>query len=241
MEYMKVALLSDIHGNAVALEAVMKDIKERQVDQILVLGDICFRGPQPKESLRLVRSLNADVIKGNADEWMVRRIQKSEVPEHAFDIMTQERDWTLSQLSDDDLNYLDELPISIKLPVDDIKIFAFHATPHDLFDVVPPEAPDEIYDQKIFLIDADIYFYGHIHKAYIRYIKGKTIVNLGSVGMPFDGVTKASYALLETSENGFQTSIIKVAYDMKKVIRQIKDSDYPNQEFLVNVLKNARV
>ena len=183
----------------------------------------------------------ADVIKGNVDEWMVRGIQKGEVPAQAFDTMTKERDWALSQLDDDDLNYLDELPISIKQQVDNIKIFAFHATPQDLFEVVTPDAPDEIYDQKIFLNDADIYFYGHIHKAYIRYIKGKTVVNLGSVGMPFDGVTKASYALLDSSEDGVQTSIIKVTYDMKKVIRQIKDSDYPNKDFLVDVIKSARV
>lgn len=64
---MKIAFISDIHGNAVALESVLEDIDKKNVDRIIVLGDICFRGPEPKRSLDLVRSLDTYVIKGNAD------------------------------------------------------------------------------------------------------------------------------------------------------------------------------
>jgi putative phosphoesterase len=229
---MKVALLSDIHGNAVALEAVIKDIQKRQVDKIFVLGDLCLRGPQPKEALNLVRSLNAEVVKGNADGWLVRGFQKGEVKEHAFDIMNKERDWTLTQLNDEDIRYLNDLPLSITMSVGGMTICAFHATPTDLFEVVLPEASNDVYKEKFFVKDADIYFYGHIHNAYIRYINGKTVVNLGSVSLPFDGVNKASYALLEVDDNSYQTSIIKVGYDIEKFTQQIKDSGFPNKEIL---------
>lgn len=239
---MKIALLSDVHGNAVALEAVVQDIWKRQVDKILVLGDICFRGPEPKESLRIVQSLDAEVIKGNADEWVVRGIHHGEVPEQAFDIMNQEREWTLSKLNNEEINYLKELPETMSFSAGNLNIFAFHATPNSLFEVIPPDAPDNTFSEKMFsTTDADIYFYGHIHKAYIRYVNGKTVVNLGSVGMPFDGVKKASYALLEIEDNNFQTSIIKVPYDVDKVIQQVQNSDYPNKDFLCQVLVKAQV
>ncbi|GAA5346504.1 metallophosphoesterase family protein [Planifilum fimeticola] len=69
---MRVAFIADIHGNGVALDAVLEDIEKRKVDRIAVLGDIAFRGPEPKRVLERVRSLPADVIKGNADEWTAR-------------------------------------------------------------------------------------------------------------------------------------------------------------------------
>ncbi|MBT2686218.1 metallophosphoesterase [Bacillus sp. ISL-37] len=72
---MKLAFIFDIHGNAKALEAVLEDIKARNVNKTYVLGDICYRGPEPQRSLNLVRELNSEVIKGNANEWVVRGVQ----------------------------------------------------------------------------------------------------------------------------------------------------------------------
>ena len=236
---MRIAFISDIHGNSPALEAVLDDIKTRNVDNIVVLGDLCFRGPDPKKSLRLVQSLHTDVIMGNADEWVIRGIRQGEVADQAFEIMTKEREWTKERLDGEDLKYLASLPRSVSMTVDGVKINCFHATPADLFEVVLPDASDDTFSEKMFLEEADIYFYGHIHKAFIRFIGGKTIVNLGSVGLPFDGHPKASYALLETENGTFQTSIVKVPYDVEKVIEQLIESDYPNKEFLSRLLRTA--
>jgi predicted phosphodiesterase len=96
---MKLAFISDIHGNSEALKAVLKNIESRDVDKIVVLGDLCFRGPRPKESLDLIRGLETVVIKGNADEWVVRGIRKGEVKNEAYEIMTIEREWTVAQLA----------------------------------------------------------------------------------------------------------------------------------------------
>ena len=72
---MKMAFISDIHGNANALDAVLEDIKNRQVEKVYCLGDIAYRGPEPQRSVELIRSLDTFVIKGNADEWVVRGVQ----------------------------------------------------------------------------------------------------------------------------------------------------------------------
>ncbi|MDP4156925.1 MAG: metallophosphoesterase family protein, partial [Bacillota bacterium] len=90
---MRLAFLSDIHGNAVALDAVLEDISKRNVDKIIILGDISYRGPEPKRALELVKSLHTNVIKGNADEWVVRGIKEGEVAESALQMMKKERDW----------------------------------------------------------------------------------------------------------------------------------------------------
>ena len=111
---MKLAFISDIHGNATALDAVLQDIKNKNVDKVYVLGDICYRGPEPQRSLDLVQSLHTDVIKGNADEWVVRGVQQGEVPDPALEMMNKERDWIVSHLESDSIEYLKNLPTELK-------------------------------------------------------------------------------------------------------------------------------
>ncbi|MCM3568475.1 metallophosphoesterase [Neobacillus mesonae] len=239
---MKIAFISDIHGNAVALDAVLSDLKHRQVDKLYVLGDICYRGPEPKRSLDLVRSLHTEVIKGNADEWVVRGVRKGEVPDQALELMNSEREWALEYLNSEDLDYLKNLPTHLKLEVEGLKIAAFHATPDSLFDVVPPNEEDETLSARLMKpSDAGIYIYAHIHRPYIRYINGKVVMNIGSVGLPFDGVQKASYGLVEIENGNFRTSIERVRFDAEKVMRQYDEADYPNREMMKQVIQNARI
>jgi putative phosphoesterase len=236
---MKLAFISDIHGNRIALEAVLKDVKEKGVDQIIILGDLCFRGPEPKKSLDIVRELNAQVIKGNADEWVVRGIRLGEVPDAALEIMQREREWTLSQLNQEDVAYLNNLPTEVYVNYCNYKIHAFHATPTSLFPIVSPEDSDEHIIEKIIKKEADLYIYGHIHRSYIRYVRGKCVINTGSVGMPFDGIPQAAYALVELNKESIKTGLIRVKYNVEKSIQLLEQNDYPNKEFLKSVLKKG--
>ncbi|MCQ6278879.1 metallophosphoesterase [Bacillus sp. EB600] len=238
---MRIAFISDIHGNAVALDAVLADIEKKQVDKIYVLGDISYRGPEPKRALDLVRSLNTDVIKGNADEWVVRGVKEGEVAASAFEMMNKERDWIFSQLDEESIRYLDELPTELNPQFGKIKIHAFHATPNSLFDVVQPFESDDALIEKMMGNNADIFIYAHIHKPFIRYIEGKCLINIGSVGLPFDGLAKSSYAIVDVNEESFQTSIVRVNYDVSKVIKQYKEANYPNSEQMVKVIENGRI
>ena len=239
---MRAAFLSDIHGNAIALEAVLKDIQKQRVDKLFVLGDLCFRGPDPKKALELIKGLDAPVIKGNADEWIVRGIQQGEVPDSAYDIMTKERNWAVQRLTAEDLDYLKNLPTEIKDQwTEGVTFHAFHATPNSLFKNILPDSDEETLKTNLCVEPADLYLYGHIHKAYVKYVDGKTIVNLGSVGLPFDGVTCASYAIVEAEGQRLRVSIEKVPYALDKVIEQYQESDYPNKEMMVQVIKNGKL
>lgn len=98
---MRFAFISDIHGNAEALEKVLEDMEVKQVDRIAVLGDLAYRGPEPAKSIDLIRSLNTDVLKGNADQWIIRGVREGEVPNQALEIMQKEQQWTREQLTDE--------------------------------------------------------------------------------------------------------------------------------------------
>lgn len=236
---MKLAFISDIHGNSEALKAVLNDIEKRHVDKIVVLGDLCYRGINPKESLQLVRQLNTDVIKGNANQWVVHGVRKGEVSDTVLDQMNSEREWAANQLDSGDLDYLAQLPIDFTYEKEGVRLHGFHATPLDLFKVVQPEQTDLI-KETFFTKEADLYIYAHIHKSFIRTIDGKMVMNLGSVGMPFDGVRKASYGIVEIEKGSFSVNLIKVDYDVEKVLQQLEESDYPNKDFLIKVLAKAR-
>ena len=238
---MKLAFISDIHGNTAALEAVLQDIKEKRVDQLFVLGDLCYRGIEPKRALELVRALNCDVIKGNADEWVVRGVREGEVPDQALEMMNKERDWILSKLDEESVEYLRELPTELNLTFGDVTIHAYHATPNSLFEVIQPDESDEILTDKLMVKQADLYIYAHIHKPFIRCLNGKYIMNCGSVGLPFDGLKKASYILVDIEEGNVRVSNMRVNYDVENVIRQFKESDYPNRELLASILMHAKL
>jgi putative phosphoesterase len=225
--FLKAAFISDIHGNATALESVLNDLEKRQVDQIFILGDLCYRGPEPRRSLELVRSLHSPVIKGNADEWVVRGVRKGEVPDQALEMMNLEREWTMTQLDEESLKYLDGLPTELKLEFGGKKVHAFHATPDSLLDVVSPFEKNEVLLEKMMKEDADLYIYAHIHRPYVRYLNGRCIMNIGSVGMPFDTIGISSYGLIDIEDNCFQTSIVKVNFNLQKVIRQMDEFRYP--------------
>lgn len=238
---MKLAFISDIHGNAIALDAVLQDIKEKKVDQVFVLGDICYRGPEPQRALDLIRALDCQVVKGNADEWIVRGVQQGEVPDQALELMNKERDWIVSQLTNESIDYLRELHTQLKFEIKGVKIHAFHATPDSLFEVVPPTSSDETILEKLVTSEDDLIIYAHIHKPYIRFVNGKCIMNIGSVGLPFDGVSKASYSIVEISGGSIQTSNVRVSYDVQKVVDQYKNSEYPNAEMMSNVVMNGKL
>lgn len=238
---MKIAFISDIHGNATALEAVLADIEKKQADKIVVLGDICYRGPEPKRSLDMVRNLDTDVIRGNADDWVYRGIKEGEVPDKALDIMRKEQQWTASHLTKDELNYLGNLPSQLTINLTEtIKVHGFHATPESLFDVVKPTETDESLEDKLMRDQtANIFLYGHIHLPYVRYINGKCVANLGSVGLPFDGLNQASYLMAEGDGNQFNIGIQRVPYNIEKVKDQLKEADYPNLAFLTDVIERG--
>ncbi|GMA57943.1 metallophosphoesterase [Alicyclobacillus sacchari] len=240
---MRVAFFSDVHGNELALDAVLHDIREMGCDKVYMLGDICFRGYAPKACLDKVMAVADTVVRGNADEWIVRGVREGEVPPDRLDVMNGERAFALHQLTAEDVKQLADLPMTCESlnPELDSTWLAFHATPADTFAVVAESASDRAIEQSI--VDGHphkLFFYGHIHIPYVRRTGDRTIVNIGSVGMPFDGIAQASYAIVDSSRFDTQIHLRRIPYDVEAACKRYEAAGYPLATAMANVLRTAR-
>ena len=241
---MKIAIISDIHGNLEALKATLKDIEKRKVDKIICLGDIIAKGVHPKECIELIREKCEIVLQGNCDLYFsTEHNDINEMPEQE-----QKRiKWNQSLIDDKDRKYLLNLPFSHEFYMSGSLVRLFHATPSvnnkAILNVDRIETKYQMFlpskntkSQK----KADVVIYGHIHHPYMDKIYNKTIINVGSVGNPFDVIrnknkdsnvletTKSNYLIIEgeygskeyTSEISFQ--FIKVPYNIDKELEDEK-------------------
>jgi protein phosphatase len=239
----RIAIISDIHGNIPALEAVLSDINERGIERIYCLGDLIGKGPHPKQVIEMVKNASAKVIYGNWDDWLAGK--PDEEQEHAF--------WQYQLLDKDEINYLKSLPFSIEFFMSGRFIRLFHASPQSVYKRVQPGSSIEdrlaMFDNTEATgtppgdINPDVVGYGDIHNAYIQNFKGKTLFNVGSVGNPLE-ITQASYAILEGSYcnrslGAFSVQLVRVPYDIELAIQQAKEVNMPLLEQYANELRTA--
>lgn len=240
---MKVALLADIHGNWHALEAVLEDIRKERPDHVFVLGDIVFKGPLPQKCVQAVRDLNTVVLQGNIDELVGKDIIQpgfAKSPEHEA-ALRKEMAWTRSRLTQEELDYLAGLPFAHETELTaGISLRCVHANPQNLLDILLPTADEEGLERMFEGTEAQITAYAHIHQPYVRYLNGRAIVNTGSVGLPFDGDPRASYAVIEAEGPDYSISIRRVRYDMEDAIRAFEGSGHPFADSVITALRAGR-
>lgn len=231
----KIAIISDIHGNIPALDAVLRDIKCRNIEKIYCLGDLAGKGPSSAEAVDSIRKHCDIVIKGNWDYFITE--QNSEM------LM-----WHKDKLGEERLNYIKELPLYIEFYMSGKLIRLCHASPNDLFHRVHLSTKNEE-RIKLFMAtktldeEADIVGYGDIHGAHVDSFSGKTIFNTGSVGNPLD-ITQASYAIIEGAYGSkeqapFTISLVRVPYDIEQAISHALETDMPDKQEYINELRTA--
>ncbi|HSK89507.1 MAG TPA: metallophosphoesterase family protein, partial [Anaerolineales bacterium] len=138
---MRVAMISDIHGNDFALEVVAMDIRDQRVDQVVCLGDAVQGGPQPAEVVQRLRRLNCPVVMGNADAWLLSGVETGEevIPPERLTKMGEVREWSLSSLSEDDRLFIANFQPTITLRLEnDLNLLCFHGSPSSFDDVILP-------------------------------------------------------------------------------------------------------
>ena len=214
---MWIAVISDMHGNDVAFDAVEADIKRQNVDQIVCLGDAIQGGPQPAAVVQRLRGLSCPVVMGNADAWLISGIETADegIPPERLKKMGDIRTWTLSQLTEDDRAFISNFQPSVTIPLEDrLDLLCFHGSPTSFDEVILPAAPEDEF-QKVLGPYADhILTGGHTHAQQIRRNGELFFFNPGSVGFAYshyqpDGQFHADawaeYAIL-TVDHG-QTSL----------------------------------
>lgn len=238
---MKIAIISDIHGNLEALQATLKDIEKRKVDKIICLGDIIAKGVHPKECLDLIRKKCEIVIQGNCDaHFSMEHKNINEMPEQEIKRIK----WNQSLINKEDREYLLNLPFCYEFYMSGSLVRLFHATPtaynKPILNVDSIQTKYEMFlpSQKTQSQNvADVVIYGHIHHPYMDKIYNKTIINVGSVGNSFDVIrnenkdsnvletTKSNYLIIEGEYNNKQYNsdiafqFIKVPYDIEKELK----------------------
>jgi len=239
---MRFALLADIHGNYPALAAVLRDIERVKPDKIIVLGDLVFKGPQPAECVEAVRALGTTVIRGNIDELVGNgQIQPgfAKSPAHEAAIL-EEMAWTRSRLSEDQLQYLRELPFMHEERLSDgLALRCVHANPQNILDNILPDAANEQFERMFEGTDARIVAYAHIHQPFVRHFQGRCVFNTGSVGLPFDGDARSSYAVVETDGDHYSVTLRRVRYDVEETVRAYEGIGHPFAASVIAAIRSG--
>lgn len=259
---MRLAILSDIHGNPIALDAVLRDAEERGgIDGYWVLGDLVAQGFDPVTVLERLTALpNARFVRGNTDRHTTtgdkaavlsmlgrglptpEEVEAPIPPElfPAFVTVAQGIAWTRGCLAGGAwLDWLGELPLEQRLTLPDgARMLGVHASPgRDDGPSWEPDHTDEEVMERFAGCDAEIVFIGHTHWSQERRIAGVHVVNVGSVSNPRTKLSpdlRASYALLEADAVGYQVMLQRVPYDTQAVIRTIQERHvFPNPEWLI--------
>src|SRR5579859_2049710 len=189
---MRQAIVSDVHGNLAALEAVVEDLRNLNPDLVVHGGDLVFNGPHPAECLDMIRELGWPGIAGNTDQalWTLPKTL-SENSLRMFEVIGAT---TSSMLGAQRVAWLKTLPLEWR---DGDRVALVHAVPGDTWKIVAPDASDAELRQIYGPLGAELAVYCHIHRPYVRSLGDFTMANSGSVGMPFDGDTRAAYLLIE--------------------------------------------
>jgi putative phosphoesterase len=238
---MRIATISDMHGNAVAFEAVAEDLKKQSPDAIIFLGDAVIRGPQPAECVELLRSLNPLVsVRGNYDHLFTRFPKPDWKPQDTRqEIVLEAFEYDKRYLSHIDQQWLGNLVMEDRLEVNGTKIECYHAAPDSLIQVTYPWASLEDLDKLHRDEMTKLVLFGHVHHAFVRQGNGRLVVNSGSIGTPFDGDNRASYAIVDIDKGDIAVQLRRVSYDIEKSIRIAKERSMPNVQLFEYALRYA--
>jgi predicted phosphodiesterase len=226
----RLALVSDLHANELALEAVLADASHAGYDQLVCLGDVATLGSRPSAVLARLRDLGCACILGNHDEFMLDPPMVRAYSESP--LIIESVDATRAVLSEDELAFIQTFQRTLTLG----DAFLYHGTPRsnveDLLATTPPERVDEMLDGKRALVLAG----GHTHVQMMRQHRGMLIVNAGSLGMPFREyafggppviLAHAEYAIVDLRPAGVSVDLRRVALDASALASQLDGWDNP--------------
>lgn len=243
---MKIALLSDIHANLPALDAVLRDIDTRgDCDGVYHLGDLVGYAPWPDETVARIRDRRIPGIAGNYDSTVATDYKhcgcKYEDPRQE-ELSHVSYDWTLKNVSNETKAFLGELPFRLDVrPVGGHlagpTLVLVHGTPTLNTVYWTEDRPDSFclrMAELAGLKEGDVIAFGHTHLAFHRTVNGIHFVNTGSVGRPKDGDRRAGYVVLDFSESPIKVEFVRVEYDVARAANAIRASTLPDDfaEFL---------
>jgi putative phosphoesterase len=239
---MRIAVISDMHGNDLAFEAVEADIKNQKVDQVVCLGDAVQGGPQPAEVVQRLRQLNCPVVMGNADAWLVSGKETADegIPPERLKKMGEVRLWSLSKLTEDDIDFIAKFQPTVTIRLENgLDLLCFHGSPTSFDDILLPAAPEAEFQKFLGAYSKHILTGGHTHAQQIRRVGDLFFFNPGSVGFAyshnqpaenFHADPWAEYAVLSAANRQVGVEFRRVPFDANELIRIYRESGRPFAE-----------
>lgn len=242
---MKIAVISDIHGNMEALNSVLLDIEKEKCHKIYCLGDIALAGPEPSLTIKKIKSLIEEmdftIIQGNTDERLgtfsqefLDMIRKANLP------MANAYLADLDELSAEDKNFLFSLDKSKEIVISNIKILLVHGSPRKNDENISPDLPVKTVEEMIEGVDSNLIFCGHTHiPCGYQTNTNQTVVNVGSIGRPISDEPKSCYVVLEIDEekSNFLIRHKFVSYDYKNAAKKMLSRNFEGSEKLADMLE----
>lgn len=238
---MRIALISDIHGNEVALEAVMREIGEAGVDQTICLGDVATLGPSPGPVIRLLEQIGCPCVLGNHDAFLLDPGLVDSYTE-APEIVEAVR-WCRARLSGEQLDHLRSFTPEIDLTLDaGLELLCCHGSPRSHSEDLLATTPAGSLDRLLAGHGAALVACGHTHIQMLRQHKGTLIVNPGSVGFPFkehvqgrppELLAHAEYAIVETGRGAISVDLRRIPLDTDALREASEASDCPLRGYML--------
>ena len=237
---MRVAVISDIHANLIALEEVLKDIEKENCEHIVCLGDIVLAGPQPISILEFVKQQNWTMIQGNTDKLIAEYGQDVlDMMKEKYPVMANAIVDDMNYITDEDQKFLTELPPQTEMEIEGVKVLFVHGSPRaNNEDILPNRELTEI-EEIISGVDADLLLCGHTHIPCGYQTNNKqTVVNVGSVGRPMTPTPLACYAVIDFEDGIFNIRHKFVDYDREKAAEQLRVRSFEGADKLAELLIN---
>lgn len=245
---MRLAIISDIHGNCFALDAVLADLGRYAIDQIVCLGDAIQSGPQPAETVERLRALACPVVMGNSDAWLLTG-EETNPQEKFFPVTYQVREWSLQQLTPEDQAFIAGFQPTVEIALENGKrLLCFHGSPRSFHEVILPTTPEAEFQEILGPAEGMLFTGGHTHLQYLRRLGDSFFFNPGSVGYAYNRERSgddfrldpwAEYAILSVTEEYVGVEFRRVAFDVNEWVRIIRASHRPNAEVLIGCYRAA--
>lgn len=243
----KVAVLSDVHGNAVAFDEVRKAIRREKPDAIIVAGDLVMNGPEPAAALDGIRELEADgaiVVQGNTDVAVADFDYAAAFPwltDGVPDAFRAAAEWAHDELGDERLGWLRRLPSERRIVLDDTMFLACHASPGSQTQGFDQALDPSVILERVSRTDARVVCCGHTHLPEVRDLGWKVIVNDGSAGYIFDGDPTASWSLVVVDGEIVSAEIRRQDFDTMTVSNAISARGLPGDVYRAATVRTGKL
>lgn len=238
---MRILVVSDVHGNCLALETVLADAKRKGFDQIVCNGDMIQGGPQPHETVQLLQEMNCPIVMGNSDAWLLTGVETDaeSISEERRKKLNTVREWSLSKLNEEDRAFINSFQPTVTVELGHGKnLLAFHGSPISFDQALLPSTPEDEFQEILKPYAGHILTGGHTHLQFTRRLPGSEnfFFNPGSVGIALNHEQSneqnlldpwAEYAILTVEKSNTRLEFVRVLLDMEKMAEIYRASDRP--------------